>query len=309
MGHGSFTPSDWDTFTTTKTAGKTTAHVFTARGIKETLDPSKITLRESVDGPDNPASTPICIFFDVTGSMGHIPDLFVREGMRTLFTEIYDRKPVSDPHILLGAIGDVVSDSAPLQVSQFEADIRIADQLTDVYLEGRGGANDCESYTLPWYFAAMKTVTDSVKKRNKKGYLFTIGDENPPAVLTAHQLESVFGPGQYTDLTSEQLLEMVEKSYNVFHVVVEEGSYCRGNATRVVEKWRKLLGQRVLPLSDHTKLSEVIVSAITQTEGNVDAATVSATWSGDTALVVQRAIGALTTDSAHGAKTGSVVSF
>ena len=227
--------------------------------------------------------------------MGMIADNIARDGLKTLFTEIYDRKPITDPHIMFMGIGDVVCDAAPLQVSQFEADIRIADQLTNLFLEHGGGGNSCESYTIPWYFAAMKTSLDSYEKRKKKGYLFTVGDEEPPERLLARELEKVFGPGQYSDLTSEQLLDMVTRMFHVFHVVIEEGSHCRymGSRDRVMEKWHKLLGQNVIPLSDYTKLSEVIVSTIQVVEGE-DAAKVSSSWSGTTSLVVTKAIGGLT---------------
>lgn len=294
MGSGRMSSTDWDSFTTAKVAGKSTAHVFTARTIKDTLDPLNIALRESRDSADNPNATPIILGIDVTGSMHVIPDYFVRTGLKPLFQEIYTRRPVSDPHLMFMAIGDVAAgDRAPLQVSQFEADIRIAEQLTDLFLEGKGGGNRSESYTLPWYFAAMKTSLDSYEKRQKKGYLFTVGDEEPPAVILARELQTVFGPGQYTDLSSEQLLEMASRMFHVFHVVVEQGSNCRhDHGAQVSSVWRPLLGQRVLMLSDYTKLSEVIVSAIEVTEG-ADHAAVAASWSGDTALVVARAVGGL----------------
>ena len=293
MGFGRMSASAWDDFTASTTAGKSTAHVFTARGMKDNLNPSMFEFRESCDSVDNPNSTAIGIFLDVTGSMGMIPDYMAREGMKPLFTEIYDRKPVSDPHIMFGAIGDVRCDRSPLQVSQFEANIVLAEQLVDFYLEGGGGGNSWESYNLPWFLAATRTKIDCMIKRKKKGYLFTIGDEETPDNLTVSDLQRVFGPGQYTALTNEQLLEMVRQSYHVFHVVVEEGSHCRGsNADRVVAGWHKLLGQNVLRLSNYKKLAEVIVSAIQITEGESHNVVVDS-WDKTTALVVARATNGL----------------
>ena len=293
MGSGRFAPTDWDNFTTTRTAGKSTAHVFTRRTLVESLDPKKVIIRESRDSADNPNSTPIIVGLDVTGSMGMISDNIARNGLKTLFTQIYDRRPVSDPHIMFMGIGDVVCDKAPLQVSQFEADIRIADQLTDLYLEGGGGGNSCESYTLPWLFAALRTSTDAFEKRGKKGFLFTVGDEEPPAILRASEIETVLGKGQWSDYTTDQLLDMVSRQYHVFHVIIEEGSHCRYRLPNVQQKWRELLGQNVISLSDYTKLAEVIVSAIQVVSGD-DAKTVAASWSGNTSLVVANALGGLT---------------
>lgn len=307
MGGGRFTPTDWDSFSSARTAGRSTAAVFSSRGMKEALDPAKITLRESRDSVDNPNATPIIVALDVTGSMGMIADEIARNGLKTLFTEIYDRKPVTDPHIMFMGVGDVVCDSAPLQVSQFEADIRIAEQLTDLFLEHGGGGNSCESYTLPWHFAAMKTSVDSIEKRNKRGYLFTVGDEEPPEVVLAREFEKVYGPGQWSDLSSQQLLDMVSRSYHVFHLMVEQGNHMRYGKERVVEKWTRLLGQRAILLSDYTKLAEVVVSTIQVIEG-ADAATVAKSWSGDTSLVVAKAVNGLTS-AANASSGGLVVKF
>ena len=69
---------------------------------------------------------------------------------------------------------------------------------------------------------------------------------------------------------------------------MEQGSHYRSYPDQVRNSWQNILGQHVLMLSDYTKLSEVVVSAIQIVEG-VHAADVAASWSGDTALVVQKA--------------------
>jgi hypothetical protein len=294
MGAGRFTPRDWDKFTATRTAGRSTSSIF-GHTLKATLDPKQIKngLRESRDSSINPASTAIIVGLDVTGSMGMIADAIARDGLKTLFAEIYDRKPVSDPHVMFMGIGDALCDAAPLQVSQFEGDIRIADQLVDLWLEGGGGGNASESYTLPWYFAGMHTAIDCFQKRGKKGYLFTIGDEEPPEVLTRAELEKVLDARVQRDLSSTELLDLASRQYEVFHVIVEQGNHCRmGGLPSVLKKWTALLGQRALRLNDYTKLPEVIVSAIQVNEGASPEA-VADTWSGDTALVVRHAVAGL----------------
>ena len=245
-------------------------------------------MRESRDSADNPTSTAIAVALDVTGSMHIIPEYMVREGLPTLFGNIYDRKPVTDPQVMFMGVGDVICDRAPLQVSQFEADIRIAAQLKDLYLEGGGGANLTKSYTLPWYFAGMHTSIDCFEKRGKRGYLFTVGDKMVPETLTAAQIQRVIGTAPQADFTASQLLDLVSRQYHVFHIVVQEGGNYRRFPDQVRESWTGILGQRALMLSDYTKLSEVIVSAIQITEGE-DADHVAASWGGATALVVRNA--------------------
>lgn len=289
MGSARWNSDDWSTYATTHTKGKDRDTVFASRTMKTDLDPKNIKVRESVDSDLNPQSTPVIVAFDVTGSMGNIPYQLVQGSLGTLMEELLARKPVSDPHLMFMGVGDVAFDRAPLQVTQFEADIRIAEQLRDIFLEGGGGGNSCESYVLPWYFAATKTVCDSMAKRGRKGYLFTLGDEEPPAGLSADEIASVTGERPERDYTSEELLDMAERNYHVFHIMVEQGSHYRHYGDRVRSKWNNLLGQRAIGLSDYTRLAEVIVSTIQATEG-MSPEDVSKSWGGDTALVVSHAI-------------------
>lgn len=305
MGSSRWDPDAWTSYATS-TATKSRDAIFTTKsGIKDSLNPKGVKIRESRDSVANPESNAIIVGIDVTGSMGMIAEALAREGLGVLFQEILTRKPVTDPHLMFMAIGDVVAhDQAPLQVSQFEADDRIITQLTEIFLEGRGGGNQFESYNLPWYFAANHTSIDCFEKRGKKGFLFTVGDELPPDDLLRSHIETVTGDKIQTDrLSNEDLLTMVSRMYHVFHVIVEEGGGCRHNVAGVTNAWKKVLGQNVLNLSDYRRLSEVIVSAIQVVEGEKKTDVIKS-WSGDTALVVSKALNGLTTTSAA---TGGVV--
>ena len=305
MGGGSWSADSWTSYSTTRVAGKSTRDIFTTRSLDASLDPKGVGVRESRDSDDNPESNAIIIGVDVTGSMGMLSEQMIRTGCNTLATEIYDRQPVSNPHIMFMGIGDVKYDRAPLQTSQFEADIRIAEQLQKMFLEGGGGGNNCESYTLPWYFAALHTSIDCFEKRGKKGYLFTAGDEEVPAVLTASEIESVLGYKPEKDFTAEELYTMVSRQYNVYHLMVEQGSHMRSSRDAVIQSWTNLMGQRAMLLADHTKMAEVIVSVIQANEGEALDKIVGS-WDGSTGLVVSKAIKDLT---ASGATSGDVVTF
>lgn len=248
---------------------KSAEEVFTNRRLKDSLNPALFEFRESCDSEANPNSRPIIMAVDVTGSMGMIADYIAGKGLGDLMEGILDTSPVADPHLMFMAVGDVMSDSAPLQVSQFEPDIRIAQQLVDIFLEGRGGGNNTESYDLPWYFAAKRTKIDCFDKRGKKGYLFTMGDEMPPNGLTIRDLSRVFGPGlaEQKDYTAAELLEMAKEKYEVFHILVEEGSYARRRPGRVYDQWFSLMGNRVIGLSKHKHISEVVLAVIRVNEG------------------------------------------
>lgn len=267
MGSGSFDPGAYRSFAAS-TAGKSTAGIFTARGLDATLNPYGVRIRESRDSEDSPESTPIIVAIDVTGSMGIIADTLARKGLGTLFTEILNDKPVPDPHVMFMAVGDANCDSAPLQVSQFEADNRVVEQLTKIFLEGGGGGNRFESYNLPWYFAAQHTEHDNFIKRGKRGYLFTVGDEEAPRDLTKDQIIRFIGDTPERDVDTAEILRAAQRTYDVFHIIIKEGDYASRAYDEVRRSWTALLGQRVIPLADHAKLSETIVSAIKIAEGN-----------------------------------------
>lgn len=293
MGYTRSSASDWDGYSA-KAQTKTQQQIFTSTKIQNDLDPKGITVRESVDSAANPKSTPLILAVDDTGSMGYLATEIIQKGLGIIMKEVYDRKPISDPHILAIAVGDSKFDRSPLQATQFEADISLATQMEKFFIESGGGGNGGESYHLAWYFAAMKTKTDSMLKRKKKGYLFTIGDEPPHMTLTRDEIRTVFGDTPETDFTSRDLLDMASQSYEVFHLVVGD----RG----IDPRWKELLGERAIPVSDHTKLAEVIVSTMQVIEGE-DADQVINSWSGDTALVVRSAVTSL---SKAGGGTGVV---
>jgi hypothetical protein len=198
--------------------------------------------------------------------MGDIAHQIAKDGLGKIIEGILEQKPVSDPHILFSAIGDVQYDSTPLQASQFEADHRIIEQLNQIYLEGGGGGNSTESYDLPWYFAANMTSIDCFEKRDKKGYLFTFGDERPPAGVSEQQLSAIFDKSNQTGFTAAEALAAASKKYHVFHVIIEEGWYASTHKN-VTEDWKQLMGNRALPLDNYRHLPELVLAAMHVSEG------------------------------------------
>lgn len=306
MGSGRWDSRDWAASRTSysHTAKPSVDHIYTSRKLDAGLDPAKVTLRESRDSSANPASTALIVGLDVTGSMDRVLDAMARTGLGTLVGAIYERQPITDPHIMIMGIGDFEHDNSPLQVTQFEAEnAPLISQMEKVYLERGGGGNNYESYAAAWLFAATRTVTDCFEKRGKRGYLFTVGDEEPTPRLISAQIKRVMGGDQIGDVDGEHLLAMAQATYNVFHVIVEEGSYASSRPDRVRSAWVKALGQNVIPLSDHTRLGEAVVSAIQVAEGH-DRDVVAKSWGGDTSLVIARAVQdiAVVTSSSGGMK-------
>lgn len=290
MGCGAFTSRDWDSYTRRRgyTDSSSASDLYKARTVKPEMEPKGIEFRESCDSKEHPESTPIILGLDVTGSMGCVLET-VSKKLNKLILEIYDREPVKDPQIMVMAFGDVECDRHPLQVTQFESDIRIAEQLNDIYFERGGGGNAGESYTLPWYFAARHTKTDSYEKRGKKGFLFTMGDEPFLDNISKEAIRHFIGDDIEYDLSAEELLNEVSRQYEVYHLMIEEGSGMRYYQGKVVDKWTKLLGQRAIRVSDCDSIPEIIVS-ILQIEAGKDKEEIIDSWEGKTAEAVRNAI-------------------
>ena len=298
MGSSRWDANDWQSYSA-RTTTKTQQQIFTQTGLSEDLNPLKFKVRESRDSDVNPKSTPIIISCDVTGSMGYLSEQIVKTGLGVIMKEIYDRKPVTDPHVMCAATGDVLSDHAPIQMTQFEAGVNeLTSQVEKIYLEGNGSGNGGESYNAIWYGAAFRTSCDSQAKRGKKGYVFTIGDEPPHRDLSRSAIKRFFGDDVERDMTSEQLRDALTPDWHVFHLLV-------GNYSRSLDPWRRLLGERAIEVTDVAKLAEVIVSTIQVIEGH-DVADVVGSWSGDTSVVVRNAVSGL---RAAGGSSGGVVAL
>ena len=307
MGTSRWDPMDWASYASS-TAGKSASAIFSRKSMCDYLNPKTVKFRESCDSALNPNSTPIIVAVDNTGSMGMLAETLIREGLGTLMEEILKRQPVTDPHVMFMAVGDAWCDQAPLQVTQFESDIRIADQLADFWIEMGGGGNSFESYNLPWYFAATRTKCDAILKRHKKGYLFTVGDEQPPPKLESKHIKQIMDGGLQKDISSRDLLTMVSKTWDVFHIMVEEGSHFRYHPDQTRKEWQALLGQRAIPLADHTRLAEVIVSTLEVMQGT-GVATVADSWPGGTSMVVRNSLKGLKKELAAAGANGGVTRF
>ena len=294
MGISRSSAGDWAKYSSSMHS-KTIDEVFTSSNMDPDMDPKGVVMREARDSELNPESTPIIIACDVTGSMGITAEQIVKKGFKTLFTEIYDRNPVTDPQIMPMAIGDVNSDRAPLQVGQFEADITAAKWAEKIYLEGNGGGNRFESYDLPYYFAAFHTAHDAFEKRGKKGYIFTMGDETAPKVTQKRELSHFLGVDIQADIPFEDVIQAASKMYHCYHIIIGQGYHARNYKSETKESWRNIMGQNSIWLDDIDSLSETIVSIIQVNEG-YDKDEVIASWNGDTSLVVANAVRDLTAD-------------
>jgi hypothetical protein len=300
MGYHRYDPDTWSTYASATAAR--THHDYGRRSIHPAFDPTAFGVRESRKSALNPNPTPFVTALDVTGSMGRVVEA-MRKGLGILFEQVITRAVLPDPHVMAIAIGDFDCDRAPVQATQFESEpVTIGRQIEDLWLERGGGGNNFEGYLGPLYFAAMRTDCDAIRD-GRKGFLFTVGDEEPQMVLRKASVKQFFGDDIERDLTAEELVSLVSRGWEYFHLMVTEGSHMQAHPDQVTRAWTDLIGQRALPLTDHTRMAEVIISAAEVAAGR-DRDTVAKSWSCSTSLVVRAAIDGLTAGSSRPAGKG-----
>ena len=170
--------------------------------------------RECCDSSEHPKTTPIVVAMDVTSSRGD-DALAIYSQMPSFLGSIHISEVVTDPCIMCMAIGDATFDKAPLQVSQFESDRRIDDQLGQIWMEKGGGGTGEESYELGAFYLAKKTLLDCVN-RGHKGYAFFLGDEAPYPKVSTAQVKAWIGDKLSKEISTKKIFADLSKLYHPF---------------------------------------------------------------------------------------------
>ncbi len=225
MGYGSYSAADWNKLKLSRnlSAQQSVQEVFKRTSCNPKFDPRYIGVRECFDSDDHPHTTPIVVGLDVTGSMGYLAVKVAQESLHELILKLYSTNSVEDPALMCAAYGDC-HDASPLQVTQFESDIRIVEQLLDLYFENGGSGQVVP--TCLWSFLSNHTNIDAINKRGEKGFVFTIGDNAPIRTsFIPETIRRVIGDS-LPAATRESILREVRKKFHVFHIMIGRG----GNA-------------------------------------------------------------------------------
>lgn len=235
--------------------------VYRESNLHPLLNPYKV-VRECCDSEEHPETIPVILALDVTGSMGRAATMCASK-LDEIMSELYGK--VKDIEFMMMGIGDLSYDDAPIQVTQFESDIRIFDQTTKIWFEAGGGGNQFESYTSAWYFGLHNTKLDCWK-RGKKGIIITMGDEPLNPYLPGWKLTKVLGTS-IQDVDTEALYKEVLEKFDVYHIAItNESSYTR-YADKIKQTWGALLGQHLL-IGTSDQLPQLISQIIEDHENN-----------------------------------------
>lgn len=238
--------------------------MYTQKYLNDKLDPKNV-LRECLDSDEHPNTIPVILALDVTGSMGDAA-VEVAKDINIVMTRLF--KDVKDIEFMIMGIGDLACDQAPIQISQFESDIRIAEQMDQVYFEYGGGGNAYESYTAAWYMGSRHTKLDCLQKRGKRGIIITLGDEQLNPYLPSRALIRATGDNLQGDIETKDLYAEASKKFDIYHIDVDHRRY---RDSDIDSSWRKYLDEnhyKSVKLNAVTDtIVEMILDAIGQDSG------------------------------------------
>lgn len=245
MGCGSFTMDSFVNYSRSvgKVYSSTTKRVvnqtFTEHELHKSLRPKNI-MRECVNDTEHPNTVPVILGLDVTGSMGEACKE-TAEALGVIVTDLFEKYKDSGYNIefCMMGIGDLDYDDAPIQMGQFESDVRIAKDLDHIYMEHGGGGNSFESYTAAWYMGLNHTKLDCFDKTGRKGIIITMGDEPLNPYLPAEELNSVTGDSNQSDIETDKLYEAASKKFDIYHISVDHRHVDREESS----SWSQMLGQ------------------------------------------------------------------
>ena len=270
MGSGTFTTTAYACYNTSlgrdydSVTCRATVQEFTTTHLDESLDPRRFSLRECVNSDEHPNTIPVILALDVTGSMGN-SCRECAEALGVIMTNLY--KKYKDIEFCIMGIGDLAYDRAPVQMSQFESDVRIAEAIDKLWMEHGGGGNSYESYTAAWYMGLKRTKLDAFDKQGRKGIIITMGDEELNPYLPVDRLNDKTNSKEQSNVETKDLYKKVLEKFDVYHIAVNDpdNSYDYHKAG-IENTFGQLLGER-LKTSTVNGLAQAIEECIDDSIG------------------------------------------
>lgn len=198
------------------------------------------------------AKNPIVIALDVTGSMGSSTKIMF-DKMPMFWGQIEQKGYLPDPAVSFCAVGDIYTDQAPLQVTDFERARAIHPWLEKIWLEGGGGGQTMESYDLAALFYLTRVDAPNIEK----GFFFFIGDE-----------------GFYPEMDGKPTVLIFKKLTEVYETFFIHWPYHDNSIAdeRIVKQWKEVMEERLLILQDPKAIVDVMLGLIAMLMGIHDLA-------------------------------------
>jgi hypothetical protein len=218
------------------------------------------------------STSPLVIVCDVTGSMGSWPaTIFSKLPYLDLEGKEYLGE---DMEICFAAVGDIFSDTYPLQVRPFSTGTAMEPELKKLVVEGNGGGQYMESYDIAAHFFANNC--DMPKAINP--LIIFIGDEGLYDFLDMNGAEKWCGakPDKRMDV-KEVFAALKHKFAGVYLIRKPYGSATTDrNAMsdldlKIQKQWEELLGEdHVCLLPNADRVVDVIFGILARETNRID---------------------------------------
>jgi len=272
MGSGVFSAKSYANYSTSlgrcydTSTGRVKGQSYKAKRLDKSLDPREFKIRECCNSDEHPNTIPVILALDVTGSMGSAC-AETAAALGTIMNNLYEK--FKDIEFCIMGIGDLAYDDAPVQMSQFESDIRIAESLDKIFMEHGGGGNGYESYTAAWYMGLKRTKLDSFDKQGRKGIIITMGDEPLNPYLPSEDLNTFVNSTEEKDIETSELYNQASQKFDIYHIAVDnpDSSYSYYK-TKVDSSFGELLKSNY-KIATIDNLSQVIENCISESVQNI----------------------------------------
>jgi hypothetical protein len=221
--------------------------------------------------------SPVVIFCDVTGSVGHwLEPLF--EKLPYVEHEAKDYLGAAT-EIAFGAIGDAnesregePGDTYPFQIRPFAKGTATKDRLNELVVEKGGGGQQRENYELAALYAARNIHTPMAVR---KPILIMIGDEVPYETVNVSHARRFAHVVLQGPLTAEEVFRELRSKFAVYFIKKpyspSSGDTMGPDDLRMLTTWQKLLGEdHVCVLNEPGRVVDVIFGILAQEVNRVD---------------------------------------
>ena len=215
------------------------------------------------------AESPIVLALDVTGSNIEFARI-VYDKAPMFYGQIEQTGYLKDFDVCFAAVGDAYSDSAPLQVCDFQKGIALDDWLKKLYLEGNGGGQQTESYELAAYYFGKHCSMPNAKTP----YMFFIADEAPYPQAEKEIIRKVAGTSERGDIDSNKVFSDLFTKFNGNVYVIQNGYGGRAwgsDSDRIRREWLSYIGsdhdKNIIRVYEEKSVVDVMLGVIAITSG------------------------------------------
>lgn len=215
---------------------------------------SRNSMRPNGEGQfvlENGIAVPVKTEFDGTASMGeNVEKCFYELG--TTFDMLGFLRSRANVQMASAIVQDV-DDSYPVaQMTQFESDNRIAEQLR-LLLSANNGGDAIEDYDLGLLYTMLAVEADIYDHYGLKGYYMVVGDQRGRGLVDPRTAQHHLGHSIQSPLRTSEIARQLKERWHLYYLQVERGGQ---PATRDSSSkwWEEVIGMNNVVYVPHQDL-------------------------------------------------------